>query len=204
MLIVAFRNFANAPKNEAQDECTCMSVGTHCVLCHYQCSSTNGPLLNLCPSANFTYRYVLFSPTTAKTTTTTTTTISTVATATVTRGKLQVEISRFRAEWPGFESRYVQRIFLSSKTSRPALGPTWTPTQGVLLIFKTVGVWGLPLTLHLAPRLRMNGATPTLPHTHLWREQGQLYLYLLWDICVASRVERRTTRFGIRSCIAQK
>jgi len=45
MLIVAFRNFANAPKNKGQDTWTCMSVGSHRVLCHYQCSSTNGPRL---------------------------------------------------------------------------------------------------------------------------------------------------------------
>ena len=134
-LIVVFRNFANAPKNEAKDECTYVSVGTHRVLCHYQCSSTDGPRLNLCPSANFTYRNGLFCPTTTpKTTTTTTLTISTAAAAvTVTRGKLQVKISRFRAEWSGFESRQVQRIFPFSKTPRPALGPTWTPTQGALL-----------------------------------------------------------------------
>jgi hypothetical protein len=91
LLQVAFRYFANTPKNEAQR--TCMSAGTHRVLCHYQCSSTDGPRLDLCPSGNFIYRYGLSGPTK---TTTTTTTAAAVAAATVTTGKLQVAISRMR------------------------------------------------------------------------------------------------------------
>jgi hypothetical protein len=125
MLQVAFHNFANAPKNEAG--CTCMSVGTHRVLRHYH-SPRGGPRLYLCSSGNFTYRYSLFVPTTTNTTTTTA-----AAAATVTTTKLQVATSRKRVWRSGYESRQGQNICLFSKTSRPAMGPTRTPSQGVLL-----------------------------------------------------------------------
>jgi hypothetical protein len=117
MLQVAFRNFANAPKNEA--ECMCMSVGPHHILRHHH-SPTDGPRLYLCPSGNFTYSYGLFVPTTT-------------TAATITTGKLQVAISRMWVWWSGFESRQGQKICLFSKTSRPALWPTQTPSQGVPL-----------------------------------------------------------------------
>jgi hypothetical protein len=118
---------------------------------------------------------------------------------------LQVEISRFRAEWSRFESRQVQRIFSSLKRPDRLWGPPGPLHKEYCWIFKTVGVWGWPLTLHLASRLRMNGAAPPLPHTPLWRKQ-ESFTSTSFEIFngVASRVEKRRTRSGIRYCIAQK
>jgi hypothetical protein len=128
-----------------------------------------------------------------------------VAAATVTTGKLQVAISRMRVWWSEFESRQGQKISLLSKTSRPALGPTRTLLKEYCWLFKAVGMWGWPLTLHLAPRLRMNGAAPPLPIC-LYGANRDSFTSTSFKMFngVASRVEKRTTSFGIRSFIAQK
>jgi hypothetical protein len=55
-------------------------------------------------------------------------------------------------------------IYLISKTSDPALGPKQTPLQHVPVAFSPeADGWGVNLTtyLHIVPRLRMTGGTPS-------------------------------------------
>jgi len=103
-------------------------------------------------------------------------TISTVTTAAA--AKLVV----FELSDPGSNLGKCKGFFSSLKRPDRLWGPPGPLHKEYSWIFKAVGMWGWPRTLHLAPGLRMNGAAPPLPHTPLWCEQGQLYLCLLWDI----------------------
>jgi hypothetical protein len=99
----------------------------------------------------------------------------------------------------------VQRIFLFSKTSRPALWPTRTSIKGALLdLYNRRSV---RLTTHppSSAKIKKEWRSTTTTHTPLWREQGR-FTSTSFEIFngVTSRVEKRTARFGIRSCIAQK
>ena len=63
------------------------------------------------------------------------------------------------------ESRLKQAVFLSSRTSKPALGPTKCSVRRVLGSFRRKRGRGAMLTVHpyLVPRLRMSGVTTPLP-----------------------------------------
>ena len=60
----------------------------------------------------------------------------------------------------GFESRQEQKMFLSTKTSRPGVRPILPPVQFMLV--QSGHSVKLPTDLHLTPRLRTTGAMPPL------------------------------------------
>jgi hypothetical protein len=71
----------------------------------------------------------------------------------------------------GFESRYGLGIFFLTTASRPGLGPTQPPIQGVPGgSFPGGKVAGVKLTTHLplVPMSRRRGAIPPLPNTPSW------------------------------------
>ena len=96
-------------------------------------------------------------------------------------------------QWPGWQSncglipRSGDRIFYSTKLPWTVLRPNspliqWSRWKAGLLP-SCHNNQGMKLTthLHLAPRLRMSGATSLFPHTLAWHAHGHLYLYLhLW------------------------
>ena len=82
-------------------------------------------------------------------------------------------IQHWQRNW-GFKLQQKQEIFLVSKISRPALGPTHPPIQWV-------PGRGLKLSthLHLVPGLRMNGAITLLPHMLSWCGQALYFFFFL-------------------------
>jgi hypothetical protein len=71
----------------------------------------------------------------------------------------------------GFESWQGLRILLFTTKSRPALGPTQPPIQGVpgALSLRVKRPGREADHLHLVARSRMRGAIPPLPNTSSWR-----------------------------------
>jgi hypothetical protein len=70
----------------------------------------------------------------------------------------------YRLDGPGFKSRYGKEIFLFSKKSRTALGPSILLLSAYLGSFPEKNNEGVKLItdFHLVPRLRMSAATPPL------------------------------------------
>ena len=82
-------------------------------------------------------------------------------------------------EEPYSELQKKKKIFLFSKTSRPALGSSQPPIQEVPCILPlNKSSQGLNFTthLHVVPRLRMSGITSPLPCVPSWSAKEQLYL----------------------------
>jgi len=86
--------------------------------------------------------------------------------------------TRLRDGRPGFDSPQEQGLFLFVTAFRQALGHTQPPLLWLPeLLPRRVKV---TTYLQLAPRLRMHGSAPQLPHMSSWRgtllSQGQLHL----------------------------
>jgi hypothetical protein len=84
-----------------------------------------------------------------------------------------------------FDSCFGQEVYLFSKLSTPALGPTQLHFQWVLGIVSSAEECSGCEAEHLSllPRLRMNRAVPPLSHMPSWRGQG-LYPFLYFVLVV--------------------
>jgi hypothetical protein len=87
----------------------------------------------------------------------------------------------YELDGPGIESRWGRD---SSRTSRPALGPTQPPIQWVPGLSRRLSGRGVVLTTHplLAPRSRKSRALPLPPSGPSGLLRGDLYLYLLCSV----------------------
>jgi hypothetical protein len=108
-----------------------------------------------------------------------------------------------------FNSCLGQEVYLYSKLSTPALGPTQLHFQWVLgIVSSGEKCWECEAEhLSLLLRLRMNRAVPPLPHMPSWRRQG-LYPFLNFILVVhddeiagstALQVGRSRVRFPMGS-----
>lgn len=95
--------------------------------------------------------------------------------------KISVQYWTYGLDGMGFGSRQGHNIFLSCKSSGPALGPSQPPVQrepDLFSAFKPAGAWCW-LTSHLVARLRMSGATPLLPHLPSCGAHSHLWFYMI-------------------------
>jgi hypothetical protein len=74
-----------------------------------------------------------------------------------------------------FDSRQEQEVFLTAKTSSPALGPIDPPMHASLPGIKRHGP-RLTTSFVVVPKLRMGGDVPPTPYASLWRTKGQIYV----------------------------
>jgi hypothetical protein len=78
--------------------------------------------------------------------------------------------------WLGYERDAPQEIFRFSKGLQIDLGSTQSSLTWIAAtLFHSRGM-KLTTDLHLAPRLRVSGTIPPLPHMPTWRVKEQLYL----------------------------
>ena len=90
--------------------------------------------------------------------------------------RYDVQLLGYKLDDPGFEPRHRQEIYLLSKTSRPAVGPTHAAIQWVPRFFPRGNSGrGVKLTTqpHLVLKFRMSGAMPVIP----------LYAIMAWTGC---------------------
>jgi hypothetical protein len=80
-------------------------------------------------------------------------------------------VASLRAGRSAVRIRWRLEIFIFSRTSRQAAGPTQSSIQWVPESFPSVTV---TTHFHTMPRLRMSGAIPLLPGVPLWDGQGKL------------------------------
>jgi hypothetical protein len=106
---------------------------------------------------------------------------------------LQTKRQKSQGLFPGRSKRF----FSTAKHPERLWGPPSIQLNGYWGLFPPVRKSGLGVfvttQLHLAPRLRMSGAIPALPHTPSWRAHGQLHFYVILNI-----FPRYVTTKGVR------
>jgi len=81
------------------------------------------------------------------------------------------------SDYTWFDSRQGQKLFLSSKMSRPSLQFNGWRRSFIRKGGEAAGTWRWPLTSKWLPRLRMSEPLLLLPHVPSYRAKVQLYLY---------------------------